>query len=81
MSFDTSGRSTAPPIVPIQFVNIEITPLASGKYSVVMQATRLDEEELEFVGQDLTHQHVETLDDALAIIRENVVSLQTQSQL
>ena len=46
-----------------------------------MQATRLDEEELEFVGQDLTHQHVETLDDALAIIRENVVSLQTQSQL
>lgn len=81
MSFDTSGRSTAPPIGPIQFVNIEITPLVGGNYSIVMQATRLDEEELEFVGQDLAHQHVETLDDALAIIRENVVSLQTQAQL
>ena len=35
----------------------------------------LDEEELEFVGQDLAHERVDTLDEALAIIRENVASL------
>jgi hypothetical protein len=81
MSLDTGGRSTAPPSFPIQFVNIEITPLAGGNYSIVMQATRLDEEELELVGQDLAYQHVGTLDDALAVIRENVAALQTLDQL
>ena len=56
MSLDTPGqRECAGPASPLQFVNIEITPLIGGKYSVVMQATLLDEQELEFVGQDLAH--------------------------
>ena len=40
-----------------------------------MQATLLDEEELQFVGQDLAHAHVDTLDEALAVIRTNVAAL------
>ena len=40
-----------------------------------MQATLLDEEELEFVGQDLANAHVDTLDEALAVIRTNVAAL------
>ena len=40
-----------------------------------MQATLLDEEELEFVGQDLANEHVATLDQALAVIRQNVAAL------
>ena len=40
-----------------------------------MQATLLDEEQLEFVGQDLAHAHVDTLDEALAVIRTNVAAL------
>jgi hypothetical protein len=37
----------------------------------VMQATLLDEEQLQFVGEDLAHEHVDTLDQALAVIRDN----------
>jgi hypothetical protein len=75
MSFDIQAGANAPAPLPLQFVNIEITPLIDGEFSVFMQATLLDEEELEFVGQDLTHERVATLDAALAVIRENVASL------
>ena len=75
MSFDSEARATAPASTPIQFVNIEITPLLGGEYSVVMQATLLDEEELEFIGQDLANERVTTLDQALAVIRANVSAL------
>jgi hypothetical protein len=75
MSLDTQARAVASAPNPLQFVDIPITPLIDGQYSVVMQATLLDEEELEFVGQDLANAHVSTLDEALAIIRENVSPL------
>jgi hypothetical protein len=75
MSLDTQARAVASAPNPLQFVDIQITPLIDGQYSVVMQATLLDEEELEFVGQDLANAHVSTLDEALAIIRENVSPL------
>jgi hypothetical protein len=72
MSLDIQGGGKAPAPYPLQFVNIEITPLTDGEYAVVMQATLLDEEELQFVGQDLANEHVRTLDQALAVIRQNV---------
>ena len=75
MSLDSEARATAPAPLPIQFVNIEITPLLGGEYAVVMQATLLDEEELEFIGQDLANERVGTLDQALAVIRQNVAAL------
>jgi hypothetical protein len=75
MSLDIPTGANAPAPTPLQFVNIEITPLMGGHYSVVMQATLLDEEELEFVGQDLANAHVDTLDEALAVIRQNVAAL------
>ena len=75
MNFDKATGEIAPTQLPLQFVNIEITPLIGGKYSVALQATLLDEQELEFVGQDLAHAHVDTLDEALALIRTNVAAL------
>jgi len=75
MPFDSQARAIAPGPNSIQFVNIEITPLIDGQYAVVMQATLLDEDELEFVGQDLASEHVKTLDAALAVIRANVAAL------
>ena len=75
MNVDIVAGASAPVPSPIQFVNIEITPLIGGQFSVVMQATLLDEQELEFVGQDLAHAHVDTLDEALAVIRQNVAAL------
>jgi len=75
MSLDSEARAIAPAANPLQFVNIEIAPLIDGQYSVLMQATLLNEEELEFIGQDLANARVATLDEAIAIIRQNVVSL------
>jgi hypothetical protein len=50
-------------------------PIAGGRFSVAMQATLLDEDELAFVGEDLAHEQVDTLDQALAVIRQNVAAL------
>jgi hypothetical protein len=72
MSLDISAGGDPPAPYPLQFIHIEITPLIDGKYSVAMQATLLDEEQLEFIGQDLAHEHVKTLDEAMTIIRRNV---------
>jgi hypothetical protein len=79
MSFDNQARASAPASLPLQFVNIEITPLIGGELSVAMQATLLDEQKLEFVGQDLVHARVATLDEVLAVIRANVGQLDTSS--
>src|ERR1700734_922876 len=75
MSLEIPAGKPTPAPCPIQFVSIELTPILGGKFSVSVQATLLDEQELEFVGQDLANAHVETLDDALAIIRQNVAIL------
>jgi|HubBroStandDraft_6_1064221.scaffolds.fasta_scaffold698562_2 hypothetical protein len=75
MSLDIPAGEKNPAVTPIQFVNIEITPLIGGHYSVSMQATLLDEKELEFVGQDLAQEQVDTLDQVLAVIRQNVAAL------
>jgi hypothetical protein len=72
MSLDSHARASAPAPLALQYVIAEITPLLGGQFSVVMQATLLDEEELQFVGQDLANEHVQTLDQALAVIRQNV---------
>lgn len=70
MSLDTAaGAKTS---MPLQYVSIELMRIVGGKFSVAMQATLLDEEQLELVGEDLAHEHVDTLDQALAVIRQNV---------
>jgi hypothetical protein len=71
MHLDSAAATPGAPL-PLQFVSIEIVPIVGGRLSVAMQATLLDENDLEFVGQDLAYQHVDTLDDALTIIREHV---------
>jgi hypothetical protein len=75
VTLDIAAGAKAPAPLPLQFVNIEITPLVGGQFGVLMQATLLDEEELEFVGQDLANEHVGSLDEALAVIRTNVALL------
>jgi hypothetical protein len=80
MSLDTSAGTKTPAPLPLQFVNIEITPIVGGRFAVAMQATLLDEDELQFVGEDLLHVNVGTIDEALALIRENVGILKTATQ-
>jgi hypothetical protein len=75
MSLDTAAGTKAPAPLPLQFVNIEITPIIGGRFSVAMQATLLDEDQFEFVGEDLAHAHVGTIEEALAVIRDNIATL------
>jgi len=75
MSFDTEAGAATPVPFPLQYVSIELMPVVGGKFSVAMQATLLDEERLELIGEDLAHTHVETLEQALAVIRQNVAAL------
>jgi hypothetical protein len=75
MSFDKAVGAKAPAPLPLQFVNIEITPIVGGRFAVAMQATLLDETDFEFVGEDLAHAHVSTIEEALTVIRDNVAIL------
>jgi hypothetical protein len=76
MSFDTAAGAKGPAPLPLQHINIEITPIVGGKLAVAMQATLLDETDLEFIGEDLAHAHVSSVEEALAVIRENAAILQ-----
>jgi hypothetical protein len=75
MSLEIAAPVNAPAPLPLQYVTAQIMSLVDGQFSVVMQATLLDEQEFEFVGQDLANARVDTLDEALAIIRTNVAGL------
>jgi hypothetical protein len=75
MNLEIAADAIPPASSPVQFVHIEITPIIGGQFSIVMQATLLDEQELEFVGQDLANARVDTIDEALALIRSNVAVL------
>lgn len=75
MPLETATPARTPAPLALQFVSVQIMPLIGGKFSVALEATLLDEDELEFVGQDLASAHVDTLDQALAVIRANMAVL------
>jgi hypothetical protein len=75
MPLEIAAPSNASAPLPLQFVDVKITPLMGGQFAVAVGATLLDEEQLEFVGQDLANVYVDTLDEALDVIRKNVAVL------
>ena len=75
MHIDSAAGEKAGAPLPLQFVSIEIMPIVGGKLSVALQATLLDEDALEFIGQDLAHERVDTIDQALAVIRNSMAAL------
>jgi hypothetical protein len=77
MPLEIAAPSNAP--AALQYITAQIMPLIDGKFSVALQATLLDEEQLEFVGQDLANAYVDTLDEALAVIRTNMAVLNAPS--
>jgi hypothetical protein len=63
----------APP--PIQFYAVEITPLSDGGMFVGVGATiceTVDDDDFELVSMDVASARVDTIDQALAVIREAV---------
>jgi hypothetical protein len=71
----TSRGELRPP--PIQFYSVEIMPLADGRMSVGVGATfceTVDDDDFELVNMDVASARVDTIDEALAVIREAVAS-------
>ena len=69
-----SAASRSPPI---QFYSVEIMPLADGRMSVGIGATiceTIDDDDFELVNMDVASARVDTIDQALALIREAVAS-------
>jgi hypothetical protein len=70
-----TDRGPSPP-PPIQFYSIELTPLADGHVAVGIGATFCEaaDDEFELVHMDVANQRVASIDHALAVIRDAVVS-------
>jgi hypothetical protein len=69
-------RGLPPPGPPIQFYSIELTPLADGHVAVGIGATFCEaaDDDFELVHMDVANERVDTIDQALAVIREAVVT-------
>jgi hypothetical protein len=67
------SRGRPPPIAQIQFYSVQIMPLANGHLSVGMSATVCEvirDDDFELVYMDVASARVETVEEALAVIRD-----------
>jgi hypothetical protein len=74
LSANSRAQSRHPPI---QFYAVEITPLADGRVFVGVGATiceEVDDADFELVNMEMASERVDTIDQALAVIRDAVVS-------
>jgi hypothetical protein len=68
------GESRPPPI---QFYSVQLMPLSHGRMSVGVGATiceTVDDDDFELVNMEMASARVDTIDEALAIIRQAVAS-------
>ena len=56
----------------VEFYVIELSQLADGKIRVSLTATTVDDEEPQLLSQEIATERVETIDEALEVIRAGV---------
>jgi hypothetical protein len=64
-------------VPPMQFYSVEIMPLSDGRMSAGVGATfceTVDDDDFELVNMEMASAGVDTIDQALAVIREAVAS-------
>jgi hypothetical protein len=72
-----TSRDKPRPVEPIQYYSVELTPLEDGRVSVGIGATfceAIDDDGYELVNIDVASGRADSIDHALAMIREAVVS-------
>ena len=71
---DIHGREPFPARPPpsIEFVTVQLMPLADGTIAVLLKSTVFDEIELELIDQDIANERVATLDEVCALIKAHV---------
>jgi hypothetical protein len=57
---------------PIEFVTMQLMPLADGLISVSMKTTTFDEKELELIDQEIADERVASLDELFTLVRSRV---------
>ena len=73
----TAAGRVLPPVSPIQFYSVEIMPLSDGRMAVGIGATFCEtvvEDDFKLVNMDVASARVDTIDEALAVIRQAVAS-------
>lgn len=58
----------------VEFVTIQLAQLSDGMIAVSLTATTVDEEEPQLLNQEIVNERVQSIDDALALIRTSVAS-------
>ena len=72
---DIQTGATAPPdssTPPIEFLTIQLMPLAEGGISASLRSTTFDETDFELLDQDIANVRIATLDELMALIRAHV---------
>jgi hypothetical protein len=60
------------PFPPVEFLRIELSPLANGRVHVALTATTVDEELPELLDTEIARDQVASIDDVVALIRAHV---------
>jgi len=68
---DPTGRARPLPC-DVEFVRIELAPLADGRVFASLTATTVDDEEPQLIDQEIASENVASIDDVLALIRAHV---------
>ena len=70
---DIQGGAAAPQnLPPIEFLTIQLMPLAEGGISASLKSTVFDETEYDLVDQDIASVRIGTLHELMDLIREHV---------
>jgi hypothetical protein len=68
---DPTGRARPLPYG-VEFVRIELAPLADGTVFASLTATTVDDEEPQLIDQEIASENVASIDEVLALIRVHV---------
>ncbi len=72
LEIQSGAQANGAPALPIEFVTMQLMPLADGLISVSMKSTVFDEEELELIDQDITDGRVASLDQLFDLVRSHL---------
>lgn len=72
LEIQTSAQTKDTSAFPIQFVSMQLMPLADGLISVSMKSTVFDETELELIDQDIVDERVASLEQVFDLFRSHV---------
>jgi hypothetical protein len=67
-----NGPPACPAALPIEFVTMQLMPLADGMIGVSLKSTVFDEQELALIDQDIVDERVTSLDQLFTLIRSHV---------